>query len=100
MVVLPFLKTDRKLDRWQTDRHGWGCFSTVIYRPVTAMLLLVQKNINRNGSPLQSEAHLSSAGCCAGCPCDDFMLTSRNGPLPMASIRTELCMSVTAIWLW
>lgn len=97
MIVLPSLKTDRKLDRWQTDRWAWMemLFYCYLQTCVTTMLLLVQKSRNRNGSPFQSAAHLSSACCCAGCPCEEYMLTRSNGPLPLASSRTGLCLSVT-----
>lgn len=97
MIVLPSLKTDRKLDRRQTDRWTWMemLFHCYLQPCVTAMLLLVQKSRNRNGSPFQCVAHLSSAWCCAGCPYGDRMLTRSNGPLPLASSRTGPCLSVT-----
>lgn len=41
MIILPFLKTDRKLDRWKTDRWTW--MEMLCYRYlqtcVTAVLL-------------------------------------------------------------
>lgn len=100
MPVLPSMETDRKLGRWQMDRWTW--METLLYcylqACVPAILLLIQNGINRNGSRFQPEAHLSSAWWllwCTGCPSGDCRLTRSPGPLPLASIRTGLCISLT-----
>lgn len=75
------------------DRQTWMemLFYCYLQVCVPAKLLLVQKSRNRNGSPSQSMAHL--APCWLSC--DGRTVTRRDGPLPLASIRTGLCMPLT-----
>lgn len=64
---------------------------------VPGILISVQNSANRNGQ-FQSVAQPPSAWqllWCVSCPSGDCRLTRSHDPLPPASIRTGLCISLT-----